>query len=409
MKILLINHYAGSPQLGMEFRPYYMAREWQKSGHEVLIVGATFSHLRKKQPLISDENIDGVHYRWVKVNAYKGNGVGRIMSMFLFVNKLKFQYKRILAGFVPDVVISSSTYPFDNYPAKKIADHYGAKFIYEIHDLWPLSPMELGGYSPNHPFIRVMQRAEDFAYANVDAVVSMLPKAVDHTSERGLPREKFFYVPNGIVEEDWENPQEISEELRSEIEAIKAKSDCVVGYLGGHAVSNCLDTFIDAAKILTEKRISFVLVGSGVEKKRLVQRVADEGIKNVFFFDPIPKTQVPSLLSLMDLLFIGWNKNPLYRFGISPNKIFDYEMAGKPIVHAVEAANDPVAEAGCGISVEPENPEAIAEAIMKLASISASEREEMGRKGRDYVLKHHTYSVLSQKFVEVMKKISAKS
>ena len=98
MKILLINHYAGSPQLGMEFRPYYMAREWQKSGHEVLIVGATFSHLRKKQPLISDENIDGVHYRWVKVNAYKGNGIGRIVSMFLFVNKLKFQYKRILAG-----------------------------------------------------------------------------------------------------------------------------------------------------------------------------------------------------------------------------------------------------------------------------------------------------------------------
>ena len=401
MKILLINHYAGSPQLGMEFRPYYMAREWQKSGHEVLIVGATFSHLRKKQPLISDENIDGVHYRWVKVNAYKGNGIGRIMSMFLFVSKLKLHYKRILGGFVPDVVISSSTYPLDNYPAKKIADHYGAKFIYEIHDLWPLSPMELGGYSPNHPFIRVMQRAEDFAYANVDAVVSMLPKAVDHTLERGLPREKFFYVPNGIVEEDWANPQDISEELRYEIEAIKTKFDFVVGYLGGHAVSNCLDTFIDSAKILSENRIAFVLVGSGVEKNRLVQRVRDEGVKNVFFFDPIPKPQVPSLLSLMDVLFIGWNKNPLYRFGISPNKIFDYEMAGKPIVHAVEAANDPVAEAGCGISVEPENPEAIADAIMKLASIPESEREEMGKKGHDYVLKHHTYSVLSQKFVNV--------
>ena len=96
----------------------------------------------------------------------------------------------------------------------------------------------------------------------------------------------------------------------------------------------------------------------------------------------------------------------MYRFGISPNKIFDYEMSGKPIVHAVEAANDPVAEAGCGISVEPENPEAIADAVMKLASIPASEREEMGRKGRDYVLKHHTYSVLSQKFVDVMDKIS---
>lgn len=406
MKILLINHYAGSPQLGMEFRPYYMAREWQKAGHEVLIVGATFSHLRKRQPQPSDEVIDGVNYRWVNTNAYKGNGIGRIRSMFSFVWQLKYRFKKILRGFVPDIVIASSTYPLDNYPAKKIADHFGAKYIYEIHDLWPLSPMELGGYSPKHPFIRVMQSAEDFAYANVDAVVSMLPKAIDHAEERGLPREKFFYVPNGIVEEDWESPQDISVELRSEIEAIKAKSDYVIGYLGGHAVSNCLDTFIDAAKILSEKRIAFVLVGSGVEKERLVQRVAAERIKNVFFFDPIPKTQVPSLLSLMDSLFIGWNKNPLYRFGISPNKIFDYMMSGKPIVHAVEAANDPVEEAGCGISVEPENPKAIADAVVKLASVSASERDEMGRKGHDYVLKYHTYSVLSQKFVDVMNKIS---
>ena len=408
MNILLINHYAGSPQLGMEFRPYYMAREWQKAGHEVLIVGATFSHLRKRQPQPSDEVIDGVHYRWVKTNEYKGNGIGRIRSMFSFIWQLKHRYKKILNGFVPDVVIASSTYPLDNYPAKKIADHYGAKYIYEIHDLWPLSPMELGGYSPKHPFIQVMQRAEDFAYANVDAVVSMLPKAIDHAEERGLPREKFFYVPNGIVEEDWENPENISNDLRSEIEKIRTKYDFIVGYLGGHAISNSLDSYIDAAKMLSDKRIAFVLVGNGVEKQRLVKKVDDENINNVFFFDPIPKTQVPSLLSFMDILFIGWKKNPVYRFGISPNKIFDYEMSGKPIVHAVEAANDPVAEAGCGISVEPENANAIASAIMELSSLPKEERDKLGIKGHDYVLKNHTYSVLANKFIQVFKEIQTK-
>lgn len=406
MKILLINHYAGSPQLGMEFRPYHMAREWQKAGHEVLIVGATFSHLRKAQPKQSDEDIDGVHYSWVKTNSYKGNGIGRILSMFSFVWQLKFRYKKILKGFVPDIVIASSTYPLDNYPAKKIADHYGAKFIYEIHDLWPLSPMELGGYSPNHPFIRVMQRAEDFAYANVDAVVSMLPKAVDHAEERGLPREKFYYVPNGIVEEDWANAQEVDESLRAEVAEIRKRYGNIVGYLGGHAVSNCLDTFIDSAKLLKDNGVALLLIGGGAEKARLMQRVENEGLDNVFFHGPIPKTQVPQALSLMDLLFIGWNKNPLYRFGISPNKIFDYEMAAKPIVHAVEAANDPVAEAGCGISVEPENPKAIADAVLRLVSMSPDEREEMGRRGHEYVLKYHTYSVLAQNFVEVMEKIS---
>ena len=87
MHILLINHYAGSPELGMEFRPYYMAKEWVKAGHQVLIVGGSFSHLRKVQPQGKEDLIEGIHYRWVKLNAYKGNGIGRIRSMFSFVSR----------------------------------------------------------------------------------------------------------------------------------------------------------------------------------------------------------------------------------------------------------------------------------------------------------------------------------
>ena len=205
MNILLINHYAGSPDYGMEFRPYYMSREWMKVGHRVLIIGASYSHLRKQQPSAEKEMIDAVDYRWVKTLTYKGNSVGRIVSMGQFVGKLYMNYKRYLSDFAPDIVIASSTYPLDIYPAKRIAKHYGAKLIYEVHDLWPLSPMELGGYSENHPFIKVMQKAEDDCYKYVDAVVSMLPKAEEHMRERGLKAGKFHCVPNGIVLEDWQN------------------------------------------------------------------------------------------------------------------------------------------------------------------------------------------------------------
>ena len=159
MKILLINHYAGSPNLGMEFRPYYVTKGWVKLGHEVLIVGGSYSHLRKVQPQSCEEMIDDVRYRWVKVNPYKGNGIGRIISMFSFVTKLYCNYRRYLRNFKPDIVIASSTYPLDIYPAYRIARHYHAKLIYEVHDLWPLSPMELGGYSKKHAFIRIMQKA----------------------------------------------------------------------------------------------------------------------------------------------------------------------------------------------------------------------------------------------------------
>ena len=107
MNILLINHYAGSPELGMEFRPYYMAKEWVKAGHQVLIVGGSFSHLRKVQPQGKEDLIEGIHYRWVKLNAYKGNGIGRIRSMFSFVSKLWWGYKKYIGDFEPNVVIAS--------------------------------------------------------------------------------------------------------------------------------------------------------------------------------------------------------------------------------------------------------------------------------------------------------------
>ncbi|MEG0392483.1 MAG: glycosyltransferase WbuB, partial [Anaerovoracaceae bacterium] len=88
MNILLINHYAGSPKYGMEFRPYYLAKQWVKWGHKVTIVGGTYSHLRGKQPTvvgdITEETINGVDYIWLKTNKYEGNGVGRIKSMMTF-------------------------------------------------------------------------------------------------------------------------------------------------------------------------------------------------------------------------------------------------------------------------------------------------------------------------------------
>ena len=125
MKILLINHYAGSIYHGMEFRPYYLSKEWVKMGHEVVIVAASFSHLRQKNVDIStevrEENIDGVRYLWLKTPEYNGNGLGRIRNMLAFIRKLYVHLPKITADFIPDAVIASSTYPLDSYPAKWIA------------------------------------------------------------------------------------------------------------------------------------------------------------------------------------------------------------------------------------------------------------------------------------------------
>lgn len=114
------------------------------------------------------------------------------------------------------------------------------------------------------------------------------------------------------------------------------------------------------------------------------------------------KAAIPSLLASMDVCYIGLQKQSLFRFGVSPNKLMDYMIAGKPIIHAIEAGNDLVAESGCGISVPPEDPDAIANAIKRLMSMSPAEREEMGRRGREYVIANHDYNILAKKFLEAI-------
>lgn len=408
MKILLINHYAGAPELGMEFRPFYMAKEWEKLGHETLIIGGSFSHLRRRQPSDDERVIDGVHYSWVKVNKYAGNGIGRIISMFLFILKLFFRFRHYLGDFQPDIVIASSTYPMDIYPARKIARHYHAKLIYEVHDLWPLSPMELGGYSKNHPFIRVVQRAENYCYRHADAVVSMLPAAEQHMIEHGLEKGKFNYVPNGIDLTEWNTSDDIDNPYAEDLQKFKDDGCFILCYTGGHAISNALDVLLDALKIIADTDIKCLLVGNGQEKLRLMKRVEQEGIRNVFFYNPVPKSKIPPLLKSVDALYIGWHKSPLYQYGISPNKLLDYMMAGKPIIHSVCAANDWVKDAECGISVDVENPQAISDAIIALKNMPEIDRERLGENGRRYVLANHTYGVLAKRFADVMTNILKK-
>lgn len=402
MNILLINHYAGTPSYGMEYRPFHIAKEWVKSGHKVLVVGGSYSHLRKQQPNPGAEIIDGVNFYWIKINAYNGNGIGRIVSMLLFVSKLWCFYKQYLNDFWPDVVIASSTYPIDIYPARKISKYYGAKLFYEVHDLWPLSPIELGGYSKGHPFIRIMQKAENYCYKYVDGVVSLLPKAEEHMWEHGLEKGKFFYVPNGIVIEDWANPKPLPDEHNLVLTQLKQEGKFIVGFAGAHGIANSLYSVIDAVAQLNSANVVLVLVGTGQEKNNLIKYVRDNKIENVFFLLPVNKLAIPSLLQKMDVLYIGLQKQSLFRFGISPNKMFDYMMSGKPIVQAIDAGNNLVEEASCGLYAEPENVESIKKAILAIKNMTVDEREKLGANGHAYVLKNHTYKVLSDNFIKAI-------
>ena len=406
MNIFLINHYAGSPEMGMEYRPYYLAKEWIKLGHDVTILVATHSHIRKYNPEIQqdikEEIVEGIRYIWVKTPKYSGNGIGRIKNMFAFIQKTLYKASYFVKTYKPDVIIASSTYPSDNYVARKMAKLSGAKYIYEVHDLWPLSPMELGGMSRYHPFIVAMQHAENFAYRKADAVVSMLPKTQEHMRKHGLDLKKWHYIPNGIVVDDWNNTENLSDDYKKIFNDLKKQNKIIIGYTGGHALSNSLNTIIDAADHLKNNSdFVFVLVGSGNEKENLQQQVQSKQLSNVLFLDPVSKNQIPELLGLMDFLIITWNKSSLYRFGINPNKIFDYMMAQKPIIHATDAPNNFVDEAQCGIAVPPEDSNAVVDAVLRLSKMSKNDLKQMGQNGKSYVIENYDYKVLAQRFIDV--------
>ena len=409
MNIIYINHYAGSSRHGMEFRPFFMAKRWVKEGHQVTIVASSYSHLRSKSDMqirkTMVETMDGVRYFWISGPSYEGNGLGRIRNMMSFLSGLKKYQVEICAHGKPDVVIASSTYPLDIYPAKKLAERYHAMLIYEVHDLWPLSPIELGGMSPKHPYIMLMQRAENQCYKSSDYVVSLLPCAKEHMLEHGMADHKFIYIPNGIVKKDLEFPAEETKPVYYEkLKQYHDEGYFLIGYTGAHGIANALDSFVDAGEQLRDQKIKLILVGPGPERDRLIQKVKDHNLQNVVELLPaVKRGDVPGLLQQMDALYVGLQRQPLFRFGVSPNKLMDYMMAAKPVIFAIEAGNDMVADAQCGISIPPEDTDAIAAAAKQLVAMPKEELEAMGQRGRAYILEHHEYDGLSRQFLDVFR------
>ena len=350
--------------------------------------------------------MDGIHYHWIHTNRYSGNGGKRAVTMFQFTAKLEAHAARIAEALKPDVVIASSTYPLDTYPARKIAKKAGAAYIHEVHDLWPLTLMEVGGMSPRHPFVQVLQKAENDAYRRADAVVSLMPCAKEYMMAHGLAEDKFHHVSNGIAAEDWSNPLPLPPEHSRLLADLKGQGKQIVCYFGGHAISNMLDGVLDAAALLREDpKVCFVLVGDGVEKPRLMERAKAEGLDQVYFLPPVPKMAVPTLLEQIDLICICGKQSSLYRFGICLNKMYDSMMAGKPIICALKAPNDDVTDNRCGKSIPPEDPAALAAAVGELLALPAAERIAMGQRGKQAAVEQYEYSALAKKFLNVINEL----
>jgi glycosyltransferase involved in cell wall biosynthesis len=227
----------------------------------------------------------------------------------------------------------------------------------------------------------------------------MLPKAAEYMVSRGMRRGAFRYIPNGVDPAEWQSSEPLAPEVMVAIEAVRKRGRLLVLYAGAHGLANSLDVLLDASKLL-RGTAEIVLVGDGPERERLASRVKNERLANVIMLGPVPKRTIPALLQEVDVAYLGLQSQPLFRFGVSPNKLMDYMMGARPIVMAIAAGNDPVREANCGITVHPDDPESIASAIIELSHRTVRERAQLGANGRRHVMEHHAYEVLARQFLE---------
>lgn len=395
MKILMINHYAVPPIESGGTRHYSLAQELIKRGHQVTVIAANFSH-QKRVPLIPDvrepvfeRHYDEVPFIWVNVPPYTRNSPARAKNMIAFTKAMLIN-KYFKEMDPPDVVIGSSPHPFAAWAAQRLATKWGIPFIFEVRDLWPQSLIDLGKISSRHPAVKFMAMLEKHLYKRADKIITLLPGAHEYIRSIGIDVDKVVYIPNGIDFSIYSQPTD---------RLPKQNSDrFTVMYAGAHGFANCLEVILKCAEILKGKygdKIVFQLVGDGPQKEYLKNMADKMGLSNVEFINPVPKSQVPTLLSHADAFIVVVKDSPLYKYGISLNKIYDYLASARPVIIGVNAFNNPVEEAGAGITVAPENPEELAAAVIKLYNMSEQDRKQMGINGRKYVEENHDFRNLA--------------
>ena len=406
--IWYVHPYAGGPGVGRYSRPYYLARHWLQSGARATVFTPAFHHLLDAPQTAGARDIAGVPYEFVPARTYQGNGAGRLLHMAAFSLKMRLhaeKFARIHGR--PDLVVASSPHPYAFLATHALARKFGARSVFEVRDLWPLSLTELAGVAPSHPLVRFTGWVERYAHRNADHVVSLLPCTLEHMVATGMPPEHWRYIPNGVHADESAPAAGAASDHPCIEQALqwRGAGRAVVVYAGALGRPNYVDSLVQAIAHLRDQgdtNVNAIIVGRGelqeelrgaIDRLRLNDRIA--------LFEQMPKQAVLALLAHASVGYISLRKEPLFRFGVSPNKLFDYMLARLPVLFALQAGNDPVREAGCGVSVTPGDIPAIAQGLRQLAQLSEIERQEMGERGHAYVLAHHSYETLAKAYLDL--------
>jgi len=409
LNILILNHYASTPKHGSaETRHYEIAKRLVKRGHEVIIAVGDYSHLLgKKWSELTDSFRfleDGIEFQVIKTRFYTGNGVDRLLSSYDY-------YKNGKTSLVVDnvdIIVASSPHPFTWPLAHYLSKKRSIPFLIEIRDVWPDDLISMGALKKSHPVVPCFRHLCRKYYPRSEGIISLVPDLNEHFKSlklKTLPR--LYVIPNGIDISVFENPKKCPE---AEIILSKVPQGTLkVLYTGSHGPSNGLINVLKQLAHVPPKlrrNFSFIFVGRGPEKSKLISFAVEEKLSNVFFFDPIPKECIYYLISCADVLLFSLlpfegTKFPAY----SSFKLMDYMASGKPII-SVNLQGLILKETQGAIFYDIYDSESFESALKLLLNTDMETLKKMGERNKRYIQKNRDWSVIAEKFEEVLKEVS---
>lgn len=412
--IWYIHPYAGGPSVGSHFRPYELCRAWNTNhGCRARVIFPSFHHLlTTDRGDRSSFRVGPVDYHAVPSPSYHGNGLQRVVQMTAFSTRL-FAFGRELVranpSHRPDVVIASSPHPFCAVASARLARAYGARFVFEIRDIWPLSLTELGEAPPLHPFVLVAGACEKSALRRATLVASVLPRADRYLSDRGFGSKPFVWAPNGLKEDDAAGSQTsqipATAEVLDVLHTWRAQERLSMIYVGSMGPSNGIRRLVDALgshRLLPLKdKLGVMLVGSGSERTAVESAQLQTHVPIHWSRGQIPSADVSAVLRHADFAYAGLRDLPnLYRYGVSFNKLPEYMGVGLPVILPCDPCGDAVSEAGAGIVRAALARDDLARMIVALATMPERDRKLMGQRGLKYVAENYSYRKIAAHYLE---------
>jgi glycosyltransferase involved in cell wall biosynthesis len=399
MHILLIHQAFAALDEPGGTRHHELARFLVSKGHQVTVIASPVSYLTGSSSAKGKETLGGITIIRPSVySAHHKSFFHRLMAFFSFA--LSSFFAGLSVNNV-DVVWGTSPPIFQGVTAWALARLKGAKFLFEVRDLWPDFAIAVGVLK-NPTLIKLTLWLESFLYRHADQMMVNSPGYVAHVKGRGAKSVEL--IPNGADPEMF-SPFDNGIKFRS---AHKLTNKFVVLYAGAHGMSNDLKVVLECADLLSQNpTIQFVFLGDGKEKTNLQARAAEMGLKNVLFLPPVPKSGMAEALAGTDACIAILK--PLEEYKTTyPNKVFDYMAAGRPVVLAIEGViREVVEDADCGVFPRPGDAQDMAHAIQFLES-DRDHAVSLGMHGRQYLEEHFSREKLAEKleklFVDLVKK-----